>query len=166
MVFSSPLLWYGSDVSDDFNKAVGQRLRAIRKQKGYSLHQIEALSETEFKASVVGAYERGERALSVPRMQRLAEFYDVPVEELLPRTGNSRLDLANASITIDLNALEENAGPNLELVEQFLKAIQRMRHDFSGNTLTIRASDLGVLQQIISGEEGSLQDVLETLVAE
>jgi hypothetical protein len=40
-----------------------------------------------------------------------------------------------------------------------------MRHDFSGNTLTIRASDLGVLQQIVSGGEGSLQDVLEALVA-
>ena len=153
-------------MSDEFNKAVGQRLRAIRKQKGYSLHQIEALSETVFKASVVGAYERGERALSVPRMQRLAEFYEVPVEELLPRTGDARKDLANASVTIDLNALEDGTAPNLELVDQFLKAIQRMRHDFSGSTITIRASDLGVLQQIISGEEGSLQEVLETLVAE
>jgi transcriptional regulator with XRE-family HTH domain len=165
VVVSLAPLWYGSGVSNEFNKAVGQRLRAIRKQKGYSLHQIEALSETEFKASVVGAYERGERALSVPRMQRLAEFYEVPLEELLPRTGNSREDLANASVTIDLNALENGTGPNMELVDQFLTAIQRMRHDFSGNTLTIRASDLGVLQQIVSGEEGSIQDVLEALVA-
>ena len=43
------------------------------------------MSEQEFKASVLGAYERGERAISVPRLQRLAKLYDVPVDNLLPR---------------------------------------------------------------------------------
>ncbi len=42
-------------------------------------------SSQEFKASVLGAYERGERAISVPRLQRLARFYNVPVDQLLPR---------------------------------------------------------------------------------
>ena len=41
---------------------VGERLRAIRRQKGLSLHDVEARSDQEFKASVLGAYERGERA--------------------------------------------------------------------------------------------------------
>ena len=35
-------------------------------------------SGEEFKASVLGAYERGERAISVARLQRLARFYGVP----------------------------------------------------------------------------------------
>ena len=51
---------------------VGERLRAIRRQKGLSLHDVEARSTLEFKASVLGAYERGERAISVPRLLRLA----------------------------------------------------------------------------------------------
>ena len=42
---------------------VGERLRAIRRQKGLSLHDVEARSTLEFKASVLGAYERGERAI-------------------------------------------------------------------------------------------------------
>ena len=46
---------------------------------------MEASSQQEFKASVLGAYERGERAISVPRLQRLARFYNVPVDQLLPR---------------------------------------------------------------------------------
>ena len=53
---------------------VGERLRAIRRQKGLSLHDVEARSTLEFKASVLGAYERGERAISVPRLLRLAEI--------------------------------------------------------------------------------------------
>ena len=52
---------------DDYNEAgsaygrrVGERLRAIRRQKRLSLQDVEATSDHEFKASVLGAYERGE----------------------------------------------------------------------------------------------------------
>ena len=67
-----------------YNQSIGRRLRAIRKQKGMSLQGVEARSDLEFKASVLGAYERGERSLSLPRLQRLAGFYGVPVDQLLP----------------------------------------------------------------------------------
>src|SRR5688500_19990766 len=63
---------------------VGTRLRAIRKQKRLSLQDVEATSQQEFKASVLGAYERGERAISVPRLHSLARFYNVHVDQLLP----------------------------------------------------------------------------------
>lgn len=36
-------------------RQVGERLRAIRRQKGLSLHDVEARSGQEFKASVLGA---------------------------------------------------------------------------------------------------------------
>ena len=49
-----------------------------------SLQAVETMSAQEFKASVLGAYERGERSISVPRLQRLALLYDVPVDLLLP----------------------------------------------------------------------------------
>src|SRR6266498_1337402 len=101
---------------------VGARLRAIRRQKGLSLQDVEASSTQEFKASVLGAYERGERAISVPRLQRLARFYAVPVDQLLPRedgeTGTDVLDLTEtsardtrASITIDLSRLRDLESP-------------------------------------------------------
>src|SRR6202166_5301447 len=67
-----------------YARAVGSRLRAVRKQMRLSLQAVEAMSDQEFKASVLGAYERGERAISVPRLQRLAKFYNVPVDRLLP----------------------------------------------------------------------------------
>src|SRR5687767_3656282 len=73
------------DVPANYAQRVGERLRAVRKQKRLSLQAVEAASGQEFKASVLGAYERGERAISVPRLQRLAAFYAVPVDQLLPR---------------------------------------------------------------------------------
>src|SRR5215216_7320490 len=72
------------DATGAYAGKVGTRLRAIRRQKRLSLQDVEATSNQEFKASVLGAYERGERAISVPRLQRLARFYNVPVDQLLP----------------------------------------------------------------------------------
>ena len=69
---------------DNLDLEVGERIRQIRHQKHLSLQDVEARSDAEFKASVLGAYERGERAISVPRLQRLALFYDVPVDHLWP----------------------------------------------------------------------------------
>src|SRR3954466_263807 len=82
-----------------YGRKVGERLRAIRRQKGLSLQDVEASSDQEFKASVLGAYERGERAISVPRLQRLARFYAVPVDQLLPRD-----DEVGADSVIDLES--------------------------------------------------------------
>jgi len=72
-------------VASGYAQKVGERLRAVRKQKRLSLQAVEAESGFEFKASVLGAYERGERTISVPRLQRLARFYNVPVDQLLPK---------------------------------------------------------------------------------
>src|ERR1700712_4841891 len=85
----------------NYAQRVGERLRSVRKQKRLSLQAVEASSRQEFKASVLGAYERGERAISVPRLQRLARFYSVPVDHLLPS------DAAAEGAVIDLEASEE-----------------------------------------------------------
>src|SRR6266545_3563281 len=79
-------------VMGSYAEQVGERLRNIRLQKGLSLHDVEERSGKEFKASVLGAYERGERSISVPRLQRLAIFYGVPVDHLLPRLGAEPTD--------------------------------------------------------------------------
>ncbi|MGH2706856.1 MAG: helix-turn-helix domain-containing protein, partial [Actinomycetota bacterium] len=68
-----------------YAQSVGERLRNVRLQKGLSLHEVEVNSGQEFKTSVLGAYERGERAISVPRLHRLARFYGAPIDQLLPR---------------------------------------------------------------------------------
>src|SRR5262249_58704767 len=66
-------------VSDEmplsYARAVGDRLRNLRRQQSLSLLAVEEASGREFKASVLGAYERGERIISVLRLQRLAQLY-------------------------------------------------------------------------------------------
>ncbi|HZA78606.1 MAG TPA: transcriptional regulator [Acidimicrobiales bacterium] len=139
---------------------VGNRLRSIRRQKHLSLQDVEAASEHEFKASVLGAYERGERAISVPRLQRLARFYRVPVDQMLPSDeelgGRSNgedeqvLDLRSLRtarrddrpVTIDLGAVEQLGGQEGEMLTRYLRMIQVQRGDYNGRMLTIRREDL------------------------
>ncbi|MFD7891216.1 helix-turn-helix domain-containing protein, partial [Streptomyces albidoflavus] len=73
-------------MSSEYAKQLGAKLRAIRTQQGLSLHGVEEKSQGRWKAVVVGSYERGDRAVTVQRLAELADFYGVPVQELLPGT--------------------------------------------------------------------------------
>jgi transcriptional regulator with XRE-family HTH domain len=146
-----------TDLDLTYAVKVGSRLRAIRRQKRLSLQDVEAGSEQEFKASVLGAYERGERAISVPRLQRLARYYAVPVDQLLPRDGDELgpdtvIDLDEGTVTgktadqepvtIDLHRLATLQSTEAELLSRYLGMIQVQRGDFNGRMLTIRRDDL------------------------
>jgi len=155
-------------MTDTYNQTVGERLRAIRRQKGLSLQEVESLSHQEFKASVLGAYERGERSLSLPRMHRLAAFYGVPVDQLLPQIerGKTAVPLwSSGGVTIDLGKLERTDGTTAEILERFLRAIQIMRQDFNGRVLTIRRSDLQLLAGLLEEDEAALGDMLVNIGA-
>src|SRR5436190_1619439 len=147
----------GGIVPASYSRKVGERLRAIRRQKRLSLQEVEAVSAQEFKASVLGAYERGERAISVPRLQRLARFYNVPVDQLLPRDA-SEIDLTDSAtagdterswdgsgsdkITIDLTRFEGVNDDEARVLHRYVNTIQVQRQDFNGRMLTIRRDDL------------------------
>lgn len=141
---------------DGYRRRVGERLRGIRKQQGLSLQEVERRSDKEFKASVLGAYERGERSISVPRLQRLAQLYHVPVDQLLPTLAEpptGALDLRDppgpGAVQIDLTRLEHVDGSEAELLARYLATIQRQRQDFNGRVLTVRRDDLRAIACIL-----------------
>lgn len=149
-----------------YNEKVGARLRTIRKQRGLSLQDVQRVSESEFKAAVLGAYERGERSLSLPRMHRLAAFYQVPVSQLLPQEEGAEPAIAplpTGGVTIDLNAMESLSGPDAVIIERFLRAVQMIRQDFNGRVLTLRRDDLRTLSLLLDQSEDAFSARLTKL---
>jgi transcriptional regulator with XRE-family HTH domain len=127
----------------EYAKALGARLRSIRAQQHLSLHGVERKSGGRWKAVVVGSYERGDRAVSVQRLAELAEFYGVPVGELLPRehataTGTSGL----TKIVLNLERMQNLPIEDAAQLMRFAAAIQRQRGDYGNKVLSIRAEDL------------------------
>lgn len=147
-------------MSTEYAKALGGRLRAIRTQQGLSLHGVEKKSAGRWKAVVVGSYERGDRAVTVQKLAELADFYGVPVSELLPDPRPSAGTAPTQRVVLDLERLgalpAEMAGP----LARYAAAIQTQRGDYNGRVLSIRAEDLRSLAIIYDMSPAAITEQL------
>jgi transcriptional regulator with XRE-family HTH domain len=147
------------DLHDDTEESgyaaqLGERMRSIRKQKKLSLADVEAQTNQEFKASVMGAYERGERMVSVQRLERLARYYGVTVDQLLPQdpkriAGDGRQGAAPVKLRIDVAKLSTRQGAQYQMLERLLRMIQVQRQDFNGKVITVRENDIRAIAVIL-----------------
>ena len=139
--------------NEGYAKALGARLRAVRMQQHLSLHGVERTSGGTWKAVVVGSYERGDRAVSVSRLAELADFYGVPVSDLLPPEetafagsgggGSNSTPLSRIVLNLDrVSALQDANG---EILRRFTASILRQRGDLGARTLPVRHEDLRTL---------------------
>ena len=134
-----------------FAYRVGQRLRAIRQAQALSLSDVEEQSGGRWSASAVGAYERGFRNLSLPRLKALADFYRVPVSVLLGETGPAGGQPTDRrKLVLDLEALRQV--DTAEPVQRFIQSIIEARGDFNGKVLSLRADDLKSLCVLCGGD--------------
>lgn len=152
------------DAVTTYQRRLGDRLRAIRQQQGLTLQQVEKLSGGQWKAVVVGSYERGDRAVSVSKLAELGAFYNVPVGELLPKDDlpTAHAGAPSPRIKLDLRKLADDAlDPELAPVARYAHTIQLQRGDFNGNVLTIRGEDVRALAVVLDADPDELVDRLE-----
>ena len=148
-------------MADNYAKALGMRLRAIRQQQGLSLQGVEEKSDGRWKAVVVGSYERGDRAVTVQRLSDLADFYGVPIGELLP--GAQEIGAATeapSKLVLDLERLQHLELGEVDLLARFTASIQAMRGDYNGRVLSIRQDDLRTLAVIYDEAPSQLAERL------
>ena len=96
------------------------------------------------------------------RLRRLAEIYDVPTEQLLPRDATGGVDgsAPRRKMAIDLVALGSKKGAAFEMLGRFLVMIQVQRGDFNGKVLTVRADDVRAIAAMLNV---ATEDVAATL---
>ncbi len=147
----------------EYNERVGARLRAIRLQHDMSLHDVHEATGGEFKAAVLGAYERGERSISLSRLHRLAVCYNVPLNQLLPDDDIVTPTAVSLSegVTIDLTRLEQLPAELGGVIDRFLNKIQVQRQDFNGRVLTIRGADVAMLAVLLDIPDTELVDQIK-----
>lgn len=149
------------DTPSGFSVEVGRRLRAVRRGRRLSLDGVEHESGGRWTASAIGAYERGFRNLSLPRLHELALFYEVPTSALLSESGESGTPdvQATSRLVFDLEAL--GRVPDAAPISRYLQTIIVERGDFNGRVLSVRREDVRALCVIRQCTETELFETLD-----
>jgi transcriptional regulator with XRE-family HTH domain len=147
------------DAPTAFSVEVGRRLRAVRRARRLSLDDVERKSGGRWSASAIGAYERGFRNLSLPRLRDLALFYDVSMSALLGEPEDpGRTIQPTSRLVIDLEALDRT--PDALPIMRYLRTIIVERGDFNGRVLSVRRDDVRALCVICECTEPELFGML------
>jgi transcriptional regulator with XRE-family HTH domain len=115
------------------------KLKVLRRNRGLTLEECEVASEGQFKAVVLGSYERGTRAISLSKISQLADFYEVPIAFFFSSQNISY----EGRWIFDLRRLKERNDGNfpLNFISNSLARIAELRSDWEGEVLSIRESD-------------------------
>lgn len=146
-------------------RRLGARLRAIRRQQSLTLHDVEERSDGQWKAVVVGSYERGDRAISITKLARLAAFYSVPMHDLLPSDEHAPShsdDDPIDRICLSLEELSRRTNDDvLTAVSRFVRRLQVERGDYNGRVMTVRREDIHAIALAFGLEPADLIDELD-----
>ena len=122
--------------------------------------------EKKTKTNGVGEYvflnlnPGSDYAVTVQKLAELAEFYGVPVSELLPGDVMPTLMAPAPKLVIDLERMaalpKDKAGP----LSRYVATIQSQRGDYNGRVLSIRQEDLRSLAVIYDKTPADLTEEL------
>jgi len=144
----------------NYKQLVGEKLREIRKKRGYSLKLVEVKTMGNFKASTLGAYERGQRNLSIQHVWELAQFYDVNPDELVrvEKESRGRRDQSSLKIAPDFSGADEI------LLHNYVKYIHNKRREFNWNVSSLRQDDVLSLAHLINVTPDAIGDKLQQII--
>jgi transcriptional regulator with XRE-family HTH domain len=129
-------------------------MKSVRRGKGMTLRDVETKSGGVWKAVVIGSYERCDRALSIKKAINLANFYQVPLNELLGLGSQSKIP-SREKITLDIRATSNSDSQenDVKSLRNFATLICAKRQDWNGEVLSIRTSDLTTIGLLLNMDE-------------
>jgi transcriptional regulator with XRE-family HTH domain len=129
--------------------ALGERLRQARTDKRWTRGDVERLSAGRWTAAVLGTYERAERSLTAVTLHLLADFYEIPIEELIGCDApQARPAEVLRLIVFDTRRLY--VSKDWPWLNQFAVGVQRARSGPSRRYLRLRSRDVPRLAAIQS----------------
>ena len=138
--------------------ALQSRLRAVRVSKGLTLSQVSAQSKGSISAIALGSYERGDRSLSTQKLFEISQIYGVPVVELLSSPNKG---INSGRVIIDVRKLTLNLDSSTEAPFKIIQRIAAMRHDWNGEVISLRGTDIALLKIFANYSEEQIGTFLQ-----
>lgn len=143
--------------------SIGARLRHRRQAIGLTLHDVERRTNGEFKASALGAYERGERTISVPRLFRLAQVLAVGVDEILGSIVEIDLTaMHEAERSEPTDPIERWEEPALAALGRFATYVRSVRRSPAEAPVSVRQADCEFMAMLFGTDPSTMQQKLAT----
>jgi transcriptional regulator with XRE-family HTH domain len=139
---------------------IRRRIRQLRRERGLTLLAFEKLSGGRIRAVVLGAYERGDRAMSLNKVIEIAEVFGVELAHIIaPSSGRSDyLGLTQRHI-YDLRALQSlKPCAEKEILTRYILRIAHQRGDWAGELISLRRDDIDALSRVIDSDEINFHD--------
>jgi transcriptional regulator with XRE-family HTH domain len=119
------------------------RMRLIRESRHLTLIQAAKLSKGQISAIALGSYERGDRSVSARKLIMIANLYEVPISQLFEPQRNF---MPEERISIDLRKILTTTNPVAQKITEVLRKIARMRGDWNGEVISLRAHDINNME--------------------
>ena len=133
------------------------RIRLIRESRHLTLTQAAKLSKGQITAIALGSYERGDRSVSARKLITIANLYEVPISELFEAPRNFMPD---ERISIDLRKILTTSNPVAQKITEVLRNIARMRGDWNGEVMSLRAQDINSFQVFTGLSTAEIKQVI------
>jgi transcriptional regulator with XRE-family HTH domain len=140
------------------------RIRQLRRERGLTLLDCELLSHGRIRAVVLGAYERGDRSMSLKKVIDIAELFDVPLIHLIATDLQAeQTQIAGSRHIYDLRALRALAPSQPKIfLSRYLSRIAEQRGDWAGEVISIRQADVEAIARLVDSEEINFQEWVAT----
>ena len=136
------------------------RIRQLRRERGLTLLAFEKLSGGRIRAVVLGAYERGDRSMSLKKVIEIADIFGVELAHLMaPSSGRGDGPQLSHRHIYDLRALQAlESSPEKEILTRYIMRVAHQRGDWAGEIISLRRDDIDALSRVIDSEEINFHD--------
>ena len=134
------------------------RMRHIRESRHLTLIQAAKLSHGEISAIALGSYERGDRSVSARKLIAIAGIYQVPISELFEAPKKY---MADERISFDIRKILMTTTPAAQKVTEVIGNIARMRGDWNGEVISLRAHDVNNFELFTGLTAAQIQETVK-----
>ena len=149
------------------------RIRQLRRERGLTLRDFEEKSGGRIRAIVMGAYERGDRSMSLGKLIEISKVFGIELSHLigsaeLTQSSGTQSSGTQSSATPSsryifdlrvLNSLDDS--PQKVILLRYLSRIAEQRGDWGGEVISLRQSDIESLSKVIDNQTSTFEQWIQ-----